>query len=151
MLWDDMYSMSSTPLTASSSGAATVSASTCGFAPGNCVRTWTDGGTTSGYSDTGRRSIARTPAMKMKMETTDAKIGRSMKKRERSMTRGSAGYFLSAAAAGRAPGAGVSGVTATGCPGRTRIRPFTITCSPGLSPSTITRWPSTTWAVCTAR
>jgi hypothetical protein len=42
--------MFSTPLIASSSGVATVSAITLGLAPGYCARTTTDGGTTSGYS-----------------------------------------------------------------------------------------------------
>src|SRR3546814_1099309 len=48
---DCMYSMSSTPLIDSSSGAATVSAMTLGLAPGYCARTTTVGGTTSGRSE----------------------------------------------------------------------------------------------------
>ena len=45
--------MFSTPLISCSSGAATVSAITFGFAPGYCARTTTVGGTTSGYSEIG--------------------------------------------------------------------------------------------------
>ena len=77
-----MYNMFSTPLICSSSGVATVSAMTVGLAPGNCAWTTTDGGTTSGYSDTGRRNIASRPPTKMMIDITAAKIGRSMKNRE---------------------------------------------------------------------
>src|SRR3546814_5671349 len=51
--------MSSTPLIASSSGVATVSAITFGLAPGYTVRTTTDGGTTFGYSPIGSSGIER--------------------------------------------------------------------------------------------
>src|SRR5215472_6255439 len=74
--------MFSTPLICSSSGVATVSATVTGLAPGNCAVTWTDGGTTSGYSEIGRRVMAIRPARKMATEMTPAKIGRSMKKRD---------------------------------------------------------------------
>ena len=47
------YSRFSTPLICSSSGVATVSEITRGFAPGNCARTTTCGGATSGYSEIG--------------------------------------------------------------------------------------------------
>ena len=47
--------MSSTPLIACSSGDATVSAMTCGLAPGYMARTTTVGGTTSGYSLIGKQ------------------------------------------------------------------------------------------------
>jgi hypothetical protein len=77
--------MPSVPLICSSSGVATVSAMTLGLAPGNCAFTTTVGGTTSGYSNTGNWSSATTPARKMIIEITPAKIGRSMKKRERFM------------------------------------------------------------------
>src|SRR5579872_4560968 len=79
---EDMYSMSSTPTMACSSGAATVSAMTLGLAPGKLACTTTAGGTTSGYSPTGRRSSASAPAMVMNAEITPAKMGRSMKKLE---------------------------------------------------------------------
>ena len=46
------------------------------------ARTTTDGGTTSGYSLIGSANIAIRPAMKMTIDSTAAKIGRSMKKRE---------------------------------------------------------------------
>src|SRR4029078_13349919 len=80
-----MYIMSSTPLIASSSGVATVSAITFGFAPGETVHTATDGGTPSGYSPTGSSGIAIRPAAKITIESTAAKIGRSMKNLEKSM------------------------------------------------------------------
>src|SRR5690242_941668 len=49
------------------------------------ARTTTEGGTTSGYSLIGSVSIAIRPAMKITIESTAAKIGRSMKKRDRRM------------------------------------------------------------------
>ena len=81
--WLPMYSMSSTPLIASSSGVATVSAITFGLAPGYCARTTIDGGTTSGYSAMGMLRIAIRPAMKISSDSTPAKIGRSIKNLER--------------------------------------------------------------------
>src|SRR5438045_3941791 len=75
--------MPSTPLTASSSGVATVSAMTFGLAPGYCARTTTDGGTTSGYSEIGRLRTAIRPATSIRKDNTPAKIGRSMKNFER--------------------------------------------------------------------
>src|SRR5690606_30726902 len=77
--------MSSTPLMASSSGVATVSEMTLGLAPGYTVRTTTDGGTTSGYSPIGSSGIEIRPAAKITIDSTAAKIGLSMKKREKSM------------------------------------------------------------------
>src|SRR5688572_11356375 len=82
---DLRYVMSSTPLIASSSGVATVSAITLGLAPGYTVRTTTDGGTTSGYSLIGSSGIAIRPAAKITIESTAAKIGRSMKNFEKSI------------------------------------------------------------------
>ena len=79
--------MSSTPLICSSSGAATVSAMVSGLAPGKLARTWTVGGTTSGYSLIGRTCIDSRPAMVMTIDSTVAKIGRSMKNREMFMAR----------------------------------------------------------------
>src|SRR3546814_9391662 len=81
-----MYIMSSTPVIASSSGVATVSAITLGLAPGYTVRTTTEGGTTSGYSPIGSSGIAIRPAAKITIERTAAKIGRSMKNLEKSMS-----------------------------------------------------------------
>src|SRR3546814_2692102 len=77
--------MSSTPLIASSSGVATVSAITFGLAPGYTVRTTTDGGTTFGYSPIGSSGIEIRPAAKITIDSTAAKIGRSMKNLEKSM------------------------------------------------------------------
>src|SRR3546814_20970275 len=77
--------MSSTPLIASSSGVATVSAITFGLAPGYTVRTTTDGGTTSGYSPIGSSGIEIRQAAKITIDSTAAKIGRSMKNMEKSM------------------------------------------------------------------
>src|SRR5690606_42026106 len=82
---DLRYIMPSTPLIASSSGVATVSAMTLGLAPGYTVRTTTDGGTTSGYSPIGRIGIEIRPAAKITIDSTAAKIGLSMKKREKSI------------------------------------------------------------------
>src|SRR5437764_14149455 len=75
--------MFSTPLIDSSSGVATVSAMTFGFAPGYCARTTIEGGTTSGYSDTGSARSAIRPASSISGDSTPAKIGRSMKNFER--------------------------------------------------------------------
>src|SRR3546814_8003873 len=77
--------MSSTPLIASSSGVATVSAITFGLAPGYTVRTTTDGGTTFGYSPIGSSGIEIRPAAKITIDSTAAKTGRSMKNLEKSM------------------------------------------------------------------
>src|ERR1700732_1411803 len=77
--------MFSVPLICSSSGVATVSATVSGLAPGNNAVTTTDGGTTSGYSEIGNCVIEIRPARKMATEMTPAKIGRSMKNRERYM------------------------------------------------------------------
>src|SRR5260370_28530771 len=81
LLCDDMYSMPSTPTTCCSIGAATVSATTWALAPGYLAVTWTVGGVISGYSATGRRAAAMAPSRMMTMEITQARTGRSMKKR----------------------------------------------------------------------
>ncbi|MNU02473.1 hypothetical protein D3C72_2461900 [compost metagenome] len=54
-----------------------------GLAPGYWARTTTEGGATSGYSETGSARKAIRPARKISTDSTPAKIGRSMKKRER--------------------------------------------------------------------
>ena len=51
-------------------------------APGYTARTVTTGGAISGYCATGSTRIAASPAITMKMDSTVAKIGLSMKKRE---------------------------------------------------------------------
>ena len=76
---DDMLYMSSTPLICSSSGDATVSAITFGFAPGYCALTMTEGGTTSGYSEIGSLNSEMTPPSSSSTDSTPAKIGRSIK------------------------------------------------------------------------
>src|SRR5438552_57733 len=75
--------MFSVPLICSSSGVATVCAITLGLAPGNTAFTTTDGGTTSGYSEIGSCVIAISPARKIRIEITPAKIGRSTKNFDR--------------------------------------------------------------------
>src|SRR5207302_719810 len=77
-----MYIMFSTPLTCCSTGAATVSATTSALAPGYDADTSTVGGVISGYCVTGRVKTAMAPAIVMTMDSTDAKIGRLMKKLE---------------------------------------------------------------------
>src|SRR6516162_9750895 len=77
-----MYIMPSTPLTCCSIGAATVSATTRALAPGYDADTSTVGGAISGYCATGRVTRATPPPSVMNMDSTEAKIGRSMKKRE---------------------------------------------------------------------
>src|SRR5436190_1531383 len=79
---DDMYSIPSTPLTCCSIGAATVSATTWALAPGYWIVTATAGGVIGGYCAMGRANSAIRPVRVMKMDSTAAKIGRSMKKRE---------------------------------------------------------------------
>jgi hypothetical protein len=71
----------------------------------------TEGGTTSGYSEMGRFCMAIRPPMRITLESTPAKIGRSMKNREMFM-RGLSGFFsgsisvgpVGGAPAGTAPG-----------------------------------------------
>src|SRR5437667_11232241 len=75
--------MPSTPLMASSSGVATVSAITLGVGAGYWAGTTTVGGTTSGYSAIGSERSAIRPEMNMSSDSTPAKIGRSMKNLER--------------------------------------------------------------------
>jgi len=72
-----------TPLMRSSMGEATVSAMTLGFAPGYWARTITDGGTTSGYSAVGSLKSETKPANRMSIDSTPAKMGRSMKNLEK--------------------------------------------------------------------
>src|SRR5262249_19314774 len=79
---EDMYSMFSTPLTCCSMGAATVSATTCAFAPGYTADTSTVGGVISGYWAMGNEKTAMPPANVMMIDNTEAKIGRLIKKFE---------------------------------------------------------------------
>src|SRR5437763_994028 len=72
----------STPLICCSRGVMTVSAMVLGDAPGYWPLTTTVGGTISGYSLIGSVGIANKPAAVMRIASTVAKIGRSMKNDE---------------------------------------------------------------------
>src|SRR5665213_603964 len=72
--------MFSTPLICCSIGVTTVEATTSALAPGYWPVIVMVGGEISGYCAIGRRRNATAPRMTMMIETTDAKIGRSMKK-----------------------------------------------------------------------
>src|SRR6185437_9589913 len=74
--------MFSTPLICCSIGVATVEATTSALAPGYCPDTVMTGGAISGYCATGRRENDTAPRITKTIETTAAKIGRSMKKWE---------------------------------------------------------------------
>src|SRR5215813_3554477 len=74
--------MFSTPLICSSIGATTVEATTSALAPGYWPVTLMIGGAISGYCAIGSRTNATTPRITKTIETTEAKIGRSMKKCE---------------------------------------------------------------------
>src|SRR6185436_18946719 len=77
--------MFSTPLICCSSGVTTVDATTSALAPGYCPVTFTVGGAMSGYCATGRRPNETNPRITNTRDTTPAKIGRSIKKREMRM------------------------------------------------------------------
>ena len=74
--------MFSTPLICSSIGATTVEATTSALAPGYWPVTLMIGGAISGYCAIGRRTKATAPRITNTIESTEAKIGRSMKKCE---------------------------------------------------------------------
>src|SRR5882757_4796258 len=97
----------------------------------------TVGGTISGYSLMGSSGIATRPAVRMRMDTTEAKIGRSMKKDEMFMA--AQFDFVAAAAVVVASAAGAPIVIMFGltcAPGRTRCSPLTTTTSSGDRKST---------------
>src|SRR5579859_4317640 len=77
-----MYIMPSTPFTCCSIGAATVSATTSALAPGYDADTSTVGGAISGYCASGNVNSAMVPPNTMTIDSTEAKIGRLMKKLE---------------------------------------------------------------------
>src|SRR3990170_3723555 len=79
--------MFSTPLICSSIGATTVEATTSALAPGYWPVTLMIGGAISGYCAIGRRKNDTAPRITNTIETTQAKIGRSMKKCERRIAR----------------------------------------------------------------
>ncbi len=72
--------MFSTPLIWSSIGATTVDATISALAPGYWPVTLMIGGAISGYCAIGRRKKETAPRITNAIETTQAKIGRSMKK-----------------------------------------------------------------------
>src|SRR5262245_47975524 len=74
--------MFSTPLICCSMGVTTVEATTSALAPGYCPETLMMGGAISGYCATGRRANDTAPTITKTIETTAAKMGRSMKKCE---------------------------------------------------------------------
>src|SRR5512135_46932 len=74
--------MFSTPLTCCSIGVATDSETSWALAPGQVQSTCTIGGEICGYWATGSVNSAIPPARVMTIDSTEAKIGRSMKKRE---------------------------------------------------------------------
>src|SRR5882757_10420418 len=80
--------MFSTPLMPCSSGATTVSATTSALAPGYWPLTRTSGGAISGYCAKGSRVTATAPTITSTIDTTAAKIGRSMKKCDRRISVG---------------------------------------------------------------
>ena len=139
--FDEMKSMCSTPLICCSSGATTVEATTSALAPGYCPVTLTTGGAISGYWAIGRRRTATTPRMMNTTEMTLAKIGRSMKKCEIRIA-GCPQLTRIVAVEGAPPASTVTCCGVTLAPGRTRIRPLTMTVSLASSPFT-TRRPST--------
>src|SRR3981189_1819235 len=74
--------MFSTPLIWSSIGETTVEATVSALAPGYWPVTLMIGGAISGYWATGSRENETTPRITKTIDTTPAKIGRSMKKCE---------------------------------------------------------------------
>ena len=74
--------MFSTPLICCSIGVTTVEATTSALAPGYWPDTLMMGGAISGYWATGNRVNDTPPMITNTIETTAAKIGRSMKKCE---------------------------------------------------------------------
>src|SRR5262245_43843678 len=77
--------MFSTPLICCSSGVTTVAATTSALAPGYWPVTLIVGGAISGYWATGSRPYETAPKITKTRDTTAAKIGRSMKKRDMRM------------------------------------------------------------------
>ena len=133
--------MFSTPLICCSIGVTTVEATTSALAPGYWPDTVMVGGAISGYCATGSRKNATPPRITNTIETTEAKIGRSIKKCEMRIGFGR-GYF--GVCGGLAPCAGTAPGLPSSCgvtfwPGRARISPFTITRSSGPRPPLITR------------
>ncbi len=137
--FEDRYSMFSTPLICSSIGATTVEATTSALAPGYWPVTLMIGGAISGYCAIGSRAKATAPRITKTIETTEAKIGRSMKKCERRMARVPRCRPYWVVVCDAVAGGGASSCAFTFTPGRARIRPLTMRRSSDASPSLITR------------
>src|SRR5215831_534644 len=86
--------MFSTPLICCSMGVTTVEATTSALAPGYCPETLMMGGAISGYCAIGNRANDTAPTITKTIETTAAKIGRSMKKCEMRIGQPSVGLGL---------------------------------------------------------
>src|SRR2546427_560671 len=86
-LLDWKYSRLRAPLSSCSMMLVTVSSTTFADAPAYDAAILTCGGATSGYFSTERRGIASIPAKQMKIATTQAKLGRSMKNLDMRMFR----------------------------------------------------------------
>src|SRR3977135_3264568 len=117
--------MFSTPLICCSRGATTVAATTSALAPGYWPLTLTTGGAISGYWATGNRPTDTAPTMTKTIETTAAKIGRSMKKWERRIGGPRLAQF--ALTGEPAASATLDGRGVTLAPGRARSSPLTMT------------------------
>src|SRR3954452_221688 len=101
--------MFSTPLICCSSGVTTVVATTSALAPGYWPVMLTTGGAISGYWAIGRRPKETTPRITNTSDTTPAKIGRSMKKREMRISRSAASVGPGRSFASGCRGVGIAG------------------------------------------
>src|SRR5262245_61645523 len=97
--------MFSTPLICCSIGVTTVAATTSALAPGYWPVTVMVGGAISGYCAIGSRKNATAPRITKTIDTTEAKIGRSMKKCEIRMSDNA--RYLAACGAPLGPGPGL--------------------------------------------
>src|SRR5260370_20978335 len=122
--------MFSTPLICSSIGVTTVWATTSELAPGYWPVTLIVGGAISGYCAIGRRENDTPPTITNTIDTTAAKIGRSMKKCEMRIVRTPGSY--SALDTGLR-GGGASWRATLG-PGRTRVSRPTLTAPAAATP-----------------
>ena len=137
--------MFSTPLICSSIGVTTVAATTSALAPGYWPVTLMIGGAISGYCATGSRENDTPPRITKTIETTAAKIGRSMKKCEMRISGAFHPLWLRSAGFGFGAGAWPAAARSAARdlpPGRARIRPLTMTRSVGARPSLMTRKPA---------
>src|SRR5882724_1782617 len=101
--------MFSTPLICCSSGVTTVEATTSALAPGYWPVMLITGGAISGYWAIGSRPKETIPRITKTRDTTPAKIGRSMKKREMRMGCSGASVGRGLGTAGDCRGVGAAG------------------------------------------